>query len=280
LDEVDPGWLAHYAKTLGVDRTGYYRTPSRRLRLNVNAIEQIRLAHDDHPYYGVRRLSIHLNWSINKTRRARTLAGIVVASRSKKYKYGKFATLKDITRPQAGMSYSGMVDAEAWVQDFTYLWFEHSFHYLATVMSLKTRQIVGWRLGTNHTSDLTHSALLDALSKHSSPNILHSDQGSEYLSYKHRDLCNKMEITLSCSRRASPWQNGYMERWYGGFKLELGSILKYPDLAHLNEAIALQIHYYNTKRIHTALRMSPAAYAASLTSKHLRIDRVLQNVGA
>jgi putative transposase len=305
LEEVDPGWLAHYAKTLGVDRTGYYRTPSRRLALDANTLEQVRLAHSEHPFYGVRRLSIHLNWSINKTRRARKLAGIRVPSRSKKYKYGKatkpeiaapqnmlhkFATLKDITRPQAGMSYSGMVDAEAWVQDFTYLWFEHSFHYLATVMSLKTRQIVGWRLGTNHTSDLTHSALLDALSKHSSPNILHSDQGSEYLSYKHRDLCNKMEITLSCSAKSSPWQNGYMERWYGGFKLELGSILKYPDLAHLNEAIALQIHYYNTKRIHTALKMSPSAYADSLMDKKInpksklnldqRIDRVLQKMGA
>jgi len=50
-----------------------------------------------------------------------------------------------------------------------------------------------------------------------------------------------------------------MERLFGSFKLELGTINKYQDLAQLHEAIALSIYYYNTKRIHTALKMSPAA---------------------
>lgn len=55
-----------------------------------------------------------------------------------------------------------------------------------------------------------------------------------------------------------------MERWFGNFKLELDSLNRLKDIAELHEAIALQIHYYNTKRIHSALKMSPAAYAASL----------------
>jgi putative transposase len=153
---------------------------------------------------------------------------------------------------------------------------------LATVLDLKTRQIVGWQFGMSHSSTLTYSALLDALSKHDPPSIVHSDQGSEYLSYKHKELCDKMEITLSCSTKASPWQNGFMERWYGNFKLELGLLTKYHDIAKLHEAIALQIHYYNTKRIHTALKMSPAAYAARLKQSSFlsakRIDKVLQKV--
>jgi putative transposase len=150
------------------------------------------------------------------------------------------------------------------------------------VLDLKTRQIVGWQFGMSHSSTLTYSALLDALSKHDPPSIVHSDQGSEYLSYKHKELCDKMEITLSCSTKASPWQNGFMERWYGNFKLELGLLTKYHDIAKLHEAIALQIHYYNTKRIHTALKMSPAAYAARLKQSSFlsakRIDKVLQKV--
>ncbi len=162
------------------------------------------------------------------------------------------------------MDYSDMVLAEAWVQDFTYLWFQRSWHYLAVVISLKTREVVGWRLGLRHSSELTHEALLDALSKHPSPAILHSDQGSEYLSYKHQLLCQRMEIQLSCSNKSSPWQNGFMERWFGNFKLELGNPNQHKDLPQLYEAIALKIHYYNTQRIHTALGMSPAAYAASL----------------
>lgn len=164
------------------------------------------------------------------------------------------------------MDYTGMVNVRAWVQDFTYLWFTGHMHYLAVVLDLKTRQVVGWKLGLRHSSELTHAALLDALSRHNAPAILHSDQGSEYLSYKHQELCGKMEIQLSASNKASPWQNGFMERFFGSFKKEFGSLAQYKDLPQLYEAIALYIHYYNTGRIHSALGMSPAAYAATLTA--------------
>jgi len=73
-----------------------------------------------------------------------------------------------------------------------------------------------------------------------------------------------MEIQLSASNKSSPWQNGFMERWFGGFKREMGNLAQYQDLSQLHEAIAMQIYYYNHKRIHSALRMSPAAYAAQL----------------
>lgn len=172
-----------------------------------------------------------------------------------------------------------MTNIVAWVQDFTYIRFEQSFCYLAGVINLKTREMAGWRLGTNHSSDLTYSALLDALSKHNAPAILHSDQGSEYLSYKHQLLCQRLEIQLSVSNKGSPWQNGFMERFMLTFKHELGPISSFKGLAELHEAIALQIHYYNTKRIHTALKMSPVAYATSLTTKELKRDKVLHEMG-
>lgn len=172
-----------------------------------------------------------------------------------------------------------MTTAGAWVQDFTYLKFQGAWHYLAVVLDVTTREILGWKLGTNHTSELTYAAVLDALSKHEPPAILHSDQGSEYLSYKHRDLCDSVGTMLSCSAAGKPWQNGFMERWFGGFKLELGPVAQFVDLARLHEGVALQVYYYNHKRIHTALKMSPAAYAASLMRlTPRRKDRVLQKV--
>ncbi|MCB9839483.1 IS3 family transposase [Candidatus Nomurabacteria bacterium] len=60
-------------------------------------------------------------------------------------------------------------------------------------------------------------------------------------------------------------------------KHELGPISTFKGLAELHEAIALQIHYYNTKRIHTALKTSPAAYATSLKTEQSKRDKVLQN---
>jgi len=178
------------------------------------------------------------------------------------------------------MSYEGMVNAEAWAQDFTFMKYDNAFCYLAVVMSLKTREIVGWRLGTSHSSELTHSALLDALSKHDSPAILHSDQGSEYLSHRHQLLCQRMEIQLSASNKASPWQNGFMERWFCNLKKEFGKVSNHKDLSQLHEALALYIHYYNTKRIHLALRTTPAAYAATLKFEPKSLDKVSGKVGA
>ena len=242
-------------------------------------MSELRSAHAAHPLYGTRRLAIHLGWGRNKTRRVRNLAGVEVQRPSKRHRGHKatspeilappnilhrYAKLKDKTRPQNGMDYHAMTQANAWAQDFTYLWWRGRWYYLAAVVNLTTREIVGWRLGTNHTSELTHAALLDALSRHPTPAILHSDQGSEYLSHKHQILCQRMEIRLSASNKGSPWQNTFMERTFGSLKAELGQLSEFGDLPELVEAIALTIHYFNNDRIHTALKMSPAAYAAVL----------------
>lgn len=235
--------------------------------------------HIDNQYYGVARFAMELNWTEKKARRIRNLAGITAAKRVKKRRskpgvaeviapvnvLKSYADFKNISRPQDGQSYARMVESGAWVQDFTYIWFMNMWVYVATVLDLKTRRIVGWSISLRHDKDLVHRAVLDALSKYPAPPILHSDQGSEYLSYRLQDLCQKMEIALSCSDKGSPWQNGFKERFYGTLKDELGPTSRFKDLAELHEGVALTIYYYNHKRIHTALKMSPAAYAATLS---------------
>lgn len=264
---------------LGIAPSTYYDQPSTQADRDAHAVRALLAAHAEHKFYGVRRLKVELGWNTKKTRRIRTLAGLVIERASKKRRTGStakpeiaapanalrpFAVFKDATRPQDGMSYAGMTDSGGWVQDFTYLWFERSWVYLAVVLDLKTRQTVGWSAGLSHTSELTYRAVLDALSKHHPPTILHSDQGSEYLSTRHQQLCTRFKMILSCSAKASPWQNGYMERFFETLKFELGSLSQFASLAELIEGIAFQIHYYNTQRIHTAFDMPPATYAATL----------------
>lgn len=272
--------MRHFAQLLKVGRTSVYVRPLSQAARDAADIQALTAVHEAHPFYGVRRLRLALGWNAKKTRRIRTLAKVVIPRASKKRRTGRsaapeipapanalrsFAVFKDAARPQDGMDYAGMTESGGWVQDFTYLWFDRSWHYLAGVLDLKTRQLVGWSLGLRHTSELTYLALLDALSKHAPPTILHSDQGSEYLSAKHQQLCDRMGMILSCSAKSSPWQNGYMERSFGTLKQELGPLTAFADAAKLHEGVALAIHYYNTKRIHTALKMPPAAYAAAVT---------------
>ena len=187
-----------------------------------------------------------------------------------------------------------------WAEDFTYLKYQNKMYYAATVLDLYSRQIVGWALSAHHDTALIQEALLDALPKHTPPAILHNDQGTEYCSKKYYALCNGLGIRMSFSAKASPWQNPFQESFYREFKLELGAkhLDRFECLGEVTEAIARQLHYYNTSRIHTALRTNPAAYAARFEDniKNLKNktkikeftqqittgvrDRVLRGVGA
>jgi transposase InsO family protein len=149
-----------------------------------------------------------------------------------------------------------------WACDFTYLWAPRlgRWYYLATVIDLYGRDIVGWSIGIHHDSELVLSALYDALAGQNQPEILHFDRGSEYLSDAHLDLLDSLGIKPSASAKASPWQNGRQERFYGSFKTELGSLKNITSEGELFELVAVTISYYNTKRIHSILKTNPMQY--------------------
>lgn len=237
--------------------------------------------HEEHPFYGVKRLAICLGWSEEKARRIRKLAGVEVERSKKKPRYlrskaeipapanqlQQYAEPKNQLRPQDGMNYVAMTSfaVGAWVQDFTYIWIVDHFCYFAVVLELATRQILGWSFGIRHTAELTYAALCDALSRRQQPRILHSDQGSEYLSARHEKLCVERNITLSASDGGKPWQNGYMESWFSRFKSEVPELLTITTEAEMYERIARAVYYYNHQRIHTSLKMPPAVYAQIAT---------------
>lgn len=274
---------------MGIGRTSLYDRPTVRQCKDRQAVLELTAAHNQHPLYGVRRLALHLGWSENKTRRIRRLARVDAVRPRKKYHYyrGKaeiaapsnhlhtYALFKDTTRPQDGMDYSPMAqEANAWAQDFTYLRIRSGLYYLALVMDLTTREILSWKLGTNHSSSLTHIALIQALRTNPSPSILHSDRGSEYLSERHAATCARFGIVLSASRPGSPWQNGFMERCIKSVKEELGPLAQYRDIDELYVGATNAIAYYNNERIHMALKMSPRAYAKTL-GRHQKHPRTM-----
>lgn len=192
-----------------------------------------------------------------------------------------YALFKDNARPQDGMDYTPMTqEANAWAQDFTYLRIRSGLYYLALVMDVATREILSWKLGTNHSSSLTHIALIQALRTNPSPSILHSDRGSEYLSERHQATCNRFGIQLSASKPGSPWQNGFMERCIKSIKEELGGLATYQDIDELYVGVINAIAYYNNERIHTKLKMPPRAYARSLGRHQRRPNVVFGKEGA
>ena len=166
---------------------------------------------------------------------------------------------------------------QIWVCDFTYLPYFGRFLYLATMEDAFTRQVVGWEVSNKHDAILTTRVLLKALDKHSAPEIVHSDQGSEYNCQEHLNLLKENNILPSMSAKGSPWQNGKQESFYSGFKFELGHPEAYPTIGELIEAIAKQIHYYNHLRIHTALKCSPVVFAERSAAEKLKMEEKREN---
>lgn len=249
------------AKRLGVSRSSLYYK-SRLFVRDMVLKEQIMSVIEEHPAYGHRRIAMEL--SRNKKQILRVMNKFSIRPLKSRLK-------KPNKREDSGrkpMPYKNWLDSICpikpnifWACDFTYMRFSGTFRYLATIIDVFTREIVGFSIGVFHNKELVIEALNDALSKHPPPKYLHSDQGSEYASWLHLKILKDYGIKPSMSPKGKPWKNGFQESFYSNFKLELGKTNSFESYGELIEAVYRQIHYYNHKRIHTALKMPPAKYA-------------------
>jgi putative transposase len=151
---------------------------------------------------------------------------------------------------------------QIWASDFTYIKYNNQFYYLATTIDIFTKEITGFHLSTTHNTNLISIALKQAIRHYGSPEILHSDQGSEYRSQEYQELLKTNNIKCSMSQKSSPWQNGFQESYYNNFKLELELNLLPKNLtfAELYNYIENQIDYYNNRRIHTSILNIPTRF--------------------
>lgn len=217
-----------------------------------------------HPSYGHRRLAIHLG--VNKKRVLRVMHRYDIKPyrrRGQKPKRTATPSMADAILPNLIANYFPVTTNDIWASDFTYVPYDGKFIYVATVLDVFSRQIVGWQISDKHDTALVAAALYDALEQHGRPRILHSDRGSEYLSQAYMELATRCGIKMSYSAKANPWQNGYQESFYNGFKIDLGDPGRFETIGQLMEAIHLQLYVYNTYRIHLSLRTSPKQYLAN-----------------
>jgi len=249
------------AKKLGVARGMLYY--KHKMPANDEVLkEQIERVLADNPSYGHKRLALELKF--NKKRVLRVMKKFHLMPKRRRSQ--KFTKPDDLGKPDS--KYTNLIENicpirpnVVWVGDFTHIRFANSWVYLATVMDIYTREIIGWHLSTNHQRDLIIEAFLDALDKRrTKPVYFHSDRGSEYESEEYLKLIENNGIIVSMSRKASPRENGYQESFYSHFKLDLGPMNHFQDLGELIEAVAGTLHYYNNSRIHTKLKMSPVKF--------------------
>jgi len=249
------------ALKLGVSRASLYYKP-KKPPLDEDDKGKILSVMADHPAYGSRRVAWALGMNRKKTKRLMRKNGLKPRIR----RGFRLTKPDDLGRPETLVVnvLKSLCPLEAnvvWAGDFTYLWFIDRFWYVSTVIDVHTREIVGWHIANHHTTALIMEAFKDATRRTgSAPRWFHSDQGSEYVAGAYESLLESHGTVPSHSRKSSPWQNGFQESFYSNFKLELGDIRRFNHIGRLIEAVHRQIRYYNNERIHSALKMPPAAF--------------------
>lgn len=246
------------ARGLGVSRASLYYV-SKQDRKDWTLKQRIEDILSQHPSYGYRRMALALRVNHKRAQRVMRRFGLH-AYRRRGRRCRKTRAKSLIVYPNLLRQTIPLYPGHIWAADFTYLWHRCRFIYLATVMDLYTREIVGWSVMTTHTVPLIIQALFVALHGHARPAIFHSDNGREYISRAFTGVLDDLGIAISRSRPGCPWENGYQESFYSHFKVELGDPNRFRSLGELVYEIYRTIHTYNHFRIHSALKMPPLTF--------------------
>jgi transposase InsO family protein len=143
---------------------------------------------------------------------------------------------------------------EAWAGDITCVWTTAGWLYLAVVLDLCSRRVIGWSMADHMQDELVEKALQMALERRSAPQLFHSDQGSQYASFEFQTLLRAHGIRSSMSRRANCWDNAVVESFFDSLKTELEAIAKpiAPERAQ-SEIFGYIEVFYNRQRLHSTL---------------------------
>ncbi|RCW94909.1 putative transposase [Marinomonas foliarum] len=153
---------------------------------------------------------------------------------------------------------------QVWCGDITYVWAGNRWHYLAVVLDLYRRRIVGWAFSSNPDAELVINALDMAYEQRGQPKkvMFHSDQGSQYTSRKFRQRLWRYRIRQSMSRRGNCWDNAPMERVFRSLKSEWIPTTGYRAQNEAKRDISYYLmDYYNLRRPHQFNNGLPPAKA-------------------
>ncbi len=273
---------------LEVSRSAYYtrHTKSTRERVDAQLTTRILEVHAaSNGTYGAPRIQAELadaGHRHGRKRIARRMRAAGIAGKSpRRWQATTIADPHAAKRPDLiGRDFT--VDATAvdtrWCGDITYISTWEGWLYLATVIDLASRRVVGWAVADHLKTDLVDAALDDALQRRRPAHglVFHSDRGCQYTSAQHARLATKHHVRLSVGRRGQCWDNAVAESFFATIKTELIHRQAWPTRATAKQAIFEYIEgWYNTRRRHSSLGYrSPAAYETSTIAQPLTALKV------
>ena len=240
---------------LSVSRSSFYYKPTSESEENLLIMRYLDEQYLDTPFYGVKKLLASLvlmGYKIN-VKRLRRLMKLVgwqtiyptpktTKSDPTKYKYPYL--LKDLIISQKN---------QVWGIDITYIPMKKGFMYLFAIIDLHTRYVVGWSISNTMTAEWCVETLSEAIKKHGKPEIINSDQGSQFTSELYTELLRDNNIQISMDGKGRAIDNIYIERLWRSVKCEHIYLYAYEDGISLWKGLNAYFDFYNLKRPHQSL---------------------------
>ncbi len=269
--------IAALCRVMQVSKSGYYawasRPESRRAGRNRVLVVQIKAAHTrSRKTYGRRRIHVQLQQDgvrCSQGRVARLMRQEGLCGRRRR----RFRATPDsqhalpVAENLLNRDFTATAPNQVWVSDITYLPCAEGWEYLATVMDLYHRQIVGWAMASTLERRLTLQALAMAVGQcQPDPGLIHhSDRGRQYACGDYQSALAQQGMICSMSRKGDPWDNAPQESFFGTLKTELVHDWSRPPREHARREVFNYIEvFYNRQRLHSALGyQTPVGFLAN-----------------
>jgi putative transposase len=258
---------------VGVSASAYYAFTARRARATAaeqaeaGLVAEIRVIHtDSRGSYGSPRVHAELGrrgWRVNHKRVERLMRAHGIVGHRPRRRRG--LTKPDTAAPPAPDLLGRLFDPDrpdvAWCGDVTYIPTDQGWLYLASVIDLASRQLLGWSMGIHHDAALVCAALDAAVATRGrsrmEATIFHTDRGAEYTSAACVAACERLGLRRSMGRTGSCLDNAVAESWFASLKVELVDRTHWRTRAEARTSIFAWIHHYNRRRLHSTIGYLP-----------------------
>lgn len=257
--------IVRMCRWLDVSKAGYYRWRDREPSSRALQKELVRTAVNDTYYefklrYGAPRITCELNdigIPCSRNHVAEIMRELGLKARNgKSFKYQPSPeALSQVVDNALARNFTASKPNEKWVSDITYIEIDEGWVYLAVIMDLFSRQVIGWSMADHMRVELIREAFDMAVAKREvKPGLLlHSDRGVQYRALEYQGSLETLEITPSMSRKGNCWDNAAMESFFSRLKVELVYANSYDTLDAAYQSVFEYIEmFYNRVRRHSA----------------------------
>lgn len=248
--------IFHQCKALNINRSSYYYKPKSESEINLELKLHIDKQHIKDPNYGSRRMTKYLQdlgYAVGRKlvrrlmyqMRIKALYCLPRTTRSdpEAYKYPYLLKELEITRPN-----------QVWMTDITYIPMSKGFMYMVAIIDVYSRYIVGWDISNTMTANWVCKVIEEAIRDQGTPEILNSDQGSQFTSRAYKELLTYHNVQISMDGKGRALDNIFIERFWRTLKYEKIYQELPSETSDLHQMLTNYIEYYNTERIHSSLK--------------------------